>query len=197
MRLGRRRTLVLVAPVVVLLVSACNPSVSPPAYRPPTDRSLVSAAGLDPCPVAGKPAKGGLPHLTLHCLDGSSTVDLAGVKGPALVNLWYSTCGPCREEAPLLRTFYGKAKGKLVMLGVDVEPTPDGGLTFDANYGLKFPSVSDQHTDVPPKLKVPGYPVTYFLDATGKLTGTPHPGPFTSEAELAAAVQKNLGITVS
>lgn len=197
MRLGPRRTLALVAPLLVVLISACNPSMSPPAFRTATDPSLVSAAALDPCPVAGKPVKGGLPQLTVHCLDGTSTVDLAGVKGPALVNVWYSDCEPCQKEAPYLRQFYDKAKGKVLMLGIDIEPYADGGLKFDHLYGLHFASVNDQHNDVPPKLKVLGYPTSYFVDAAGKLTGTPHAGPFGSEAAIAAAVQKNLGVTVS
>jgi cytochrome c biogenesis protein CcmG/thiol:disulfide interchange protein DsbE len=184
------------APALLVLLAACNPSVSPPSYRPVQDLSKVSAAALDPCPTAGTPVTGGLPDLTLHCLDGKTTVDLAGVKGPALINVWYSTCPPCKKEAPYVEQFRTAAKGKVQVLGIDVEPYPDGGLTFAYNLGLKYPSVIDEHDTVRSKLKFATYPTSYFLDATGHLVGKPQIQPFGSVAEIKAAVKAHLGVTV-
>jgi cytochrome c biogenesis protein CcmG, thiol:disulfide interchange protein DsbE len=182
--------------VLLGLLAACNPSVTPPSYRPVKDLSKVSAAGLDPCPTAGKPVSGGLPHLTLHCLDGKSTLDLAGLKGPALINVWYSTCAPCKQEAGYVQQFHAAAKGTVQVLGIDVEPYPDDGLNFAYNLGLKYPSVIDEHDDVRGKLKFSTFPVSYFLDATGHLVGNPQIAPFTSVGEIKAAVKAHLGVTV-
>lgn len=193
----RRRLLgrALSAPLLLVLLAACNPS--PPSYRGVQDPSLVSAAKLEACPSAGKPVTGGLPHLTLHCLDGRSTVDLAGIKGPAVINIWYSTCPPCKAESPYLEQFRAAANGRVQVLGIDVEPYPDDGLRFVNNQHLHYASVIDEHETVRAKLKFQAYPTSYFLDATGHLVGNPQVVPFTSEAEVAAAVKAHLGVSVS
>jgi cytochrome c biogenesis protein CcmG/thiol:disulfide interchange protein DsbE len=191
-RLGRT----LAAPLLLALLAACNPSISPPSYRGVQDESRVTAAQLDPCPSVENAVSGGLPHLTLHCLDGSGTVDLAGLKGPALINLWYSTCPPCKKEAPYVEQFRTTAKGKVQVLGIDVEPYPDNGLQFAYDLHLHYPSVIDEHDTVRSKLKFATYPTSYFLDATGHLVGTPQIQPFGSVAEIKAAVKAHLGVTV-
>jgi thiol-disulfide isomerase/thioredoxin len=186
---------VLATPVLLVLLAACNPSISPPSARP-VDASKVTAAHLDPCPTAGKQVSGGLPHLTLPCLDGKGSVDLAGLRGPMLVNVWFSTCQPCQHEARFVEQLRVAAKGRVQVLGIDVEPKPDDGLDFAITYGLHYPSISDQHVVVQGKLGLQGFPSTYFVDATGHLTGQPQIGPFASYADLVAAVHRNLGVSV-
>jgi cytochrome c biogenesis protein CcmG/thiol:disulfide interchange protein DsbE len=192
----RRLGPALAAPLLLALLAACNPSFSPPSYRGVQDPSRVTAADLDPCPSAGKAVSDGLPHLTLHCLDGIGTVDLAGLKGPALINLWYSTCPPCKAESPYLEQFRTAAKGKVQVLGIDVEPYPDNGLQFAYDHNLHYPSVIDEHDTVRSKLKFTTYPTSYFLDATGHLVGNPQIQPFGSAADIKAAVKAHLGVTV-
>jgi cytochrome c biogenesis protein CcmG/thiol:disulfide interchange protein DsbE len=191
-RLGRA----LAAPLLLALLAACNPSISPPSYRPPADRSLITAAALESCPATGSAVSGGLPHLTLHCLDDSGTVDLAGLKGPAVINVWSSSCLPCRTESPALERYRKAAKGRVLVLGIDIDPYPDDGLTFARNQGLHYPSVVDEHLQVQGKLKVATLPMSFFLDAEGHLVGNPQIQPFGSESEVAAAVKAHLGVTV-
>ena len=57
----------------------------------------------------------------LECLDGSAGITLEALRGPAIVNVWGSWCGPCKEEMPLFVEFYAKAKDKVTLLGIDVE----------------------------------------------------------------------------
>ncbi|MDX6254768.1 MAG: hypothetical protein QOJ11_1102 [Frankiales bacterium] len=192
---ARRLVGALLAPLLLASLVACNPSVTPPSARP-VDASKVTAARLDPCPAAGKQVSGGLPHLTLPCLDGTGSVDLAGLRGPMLVNVWYSTCEPCQKEAKFVEQFWAAAKGKVQVLGIDVEPQPNEGLDFAIAYRLHYPSISDQHVVVQGKLGLQGFPSTYFVDATGHLTGQPQIGPFTTYADLVAAVHRNLGVSV-
>jgi thiol-disulfide isomerase/thioredoxin len=178
----------------VALVAGCN--VSPPSFRMPSP-DVVAQAGLDPCPTSGPAVSGGLPKVTLRCLDGRSKVNLAGLRGPAIVNFWYSACPPCGQEAKYLGEFAASAKGKVTVLGIDSEPYPDPALHFEADRGLHYPSVSDQHLVMGAKLKVGYFPTTYFLDAAGHLAGKPFVAAFASSAQVAQEVKAHLGVSVS
>jgi thiol-disulfide isomerase/thioredoxin len=194
--LGSQARRALTAALFLALASACNPSIGAPGYNAVKDPSLVTAAALAPCPTTGQPVTGGLPKITLHCLDGNGTVDLAGVRGPALINVWASNCGPCIKEAPAIERFREAAKGKVLVLGIDSEPFPDDGLSFARKVGLHYASVIDEHTDVNGKLKLVGYPTSYFLDAAGHLIGPAQSGAFGSIAAIKAAVKAHLGVSV-
>lgn len=186
-----RRARVLVAPLLLVLLAACGPR-----QARPVDASKVAAAHLDPCPAAANRIAGGLPHVTLPCLDGKGSVDLAGLRGPMLVNVWFSACQPCQKEAPLVQQFDAAAKGRVAVLGVDAEPYPNDGLDFAISYRLSYPSVSDQHLEAQTKLGVQGFPSTYFVDAAGHLVGPPQIGPFLTYAALVAAVKSHFDISV-
>src|SRR4051794_7086643 len=103
---------------VLVLLAGCHPSISPPSFNTP-DASLVTQARLAPCPATGSPAKKGLPKVTLHCLGAGPKVNLAGLRGPAIVNAWYSACEPCQKEARYLAQFAAKAGSKVLIVGVD------------------------------------------------------------------------------
>ncbi|BEP12868.1 TlpA disulfide reductase family protein [Acidothermaceae bacterium B102] len=180
----------LVVPALVVLLAGCNPSLTPPQLRLP-DPSLVTQAALATCPVSGPSVEGGLPKVTLHCLGDGPSVDLAGVRGPAIVNAWYSNCPPCKTEAPILAKFQTAAQGKVLLLGVDSEAYPDPGLTFAYDYGLHFAMLTDQHSD----FVVGHFPSTYFVDAAGKVVGAPL-SPIDSLQQLKDAVRTRLGVTI-
>lgn len=180
-----------VAPALVALLAGCHPSLTPPSYNTP-DPSLVNQAALASCPTsAGPKVPDSLPKVTLHCMGAGPSVDLAGLRGPAVVNAWYSACSPCATEAPILAKFDAEAKGKVLVVGVDSETNPDFGLKFIHDYGLHFAMLTDQHTD----FVVGHFPSTYFLDAAGKVVGAPL-SPIASLQQLKDAVRTRLGVTV-
>jgi cytochrome c biogenesis protein CcmG, thiol:disulfide interchange protein DsbE len=188
-RVGRRFAAVAAS---LGLAAGCTAS---PAARP-VDPSLVNQAKLVACPTTGNAVKGGLPKLTLPCLDGTHKVNLAALRGPAIVNVWYSTCDPCLQESGYLEQFRTAAAGKVAVIGIDTEPYPNPGLQFEIKQNVHYASLSDQHDQARSKLKVVGFPTTYFVDAAGHLVGSPH-GPFYSLSEVKAAVKAHLGIAVS
>src|SRR5262245_24010299 len=86
----------------VLALTACSAGdlPSPPGEAKvdvdtPALRALKSRTSVEPC-SPGDRAGGGLPELTLSCLGGGRDVDLDTLRGPMVVNLWASNCGPCR-----------------------------------------------------------------------------------------------------
>jgi len=98
---------VLVA-AALLLLTACSPSST---Y---VKGEVVSCESISQDPTF----TGGVE---LECLDGKEGAQLGGLRGPMVVNVWGSWCGPCKEEMPVLRAFYEKAKDKVQLIGVDVE----------------------------------------------------------------------------
>jgi hypothetical protein len=96
-----------------------------------TLRQLRSAAGIEPCPrTEPRPGvAGGLPDIALPCLGGGRDVNLAGLRGPMVVNLWASWCEPCREELPVLQEYAERARRQVRVLGVDFEDTGRGSAT--------------------------------------------------------------------
>ena len=94
--------------IALLLLTACSPTSS---Y---VKGEVVSCESI----AQDKSVTGGV---TMDCLDRSEGAQLGALRGPMVINVWGSWCGPCKEEMPYLRSFYDKAKGKVALIGVDVE----------------------------------------------------------------------------
>ena len=131
----------------------------------------------------------------LDCLDGSPGIILEALRGPAVVNVWGSWCGPCKEEMPYLVDFYSKAKDKLVLLGIDVEEAQvSDGRHFVETRGITWPNLYDPDGRTSGVLGM-GVPITYFVDAQG-VTVYKRIGVITSTQELEDLTQKYLGISI-
>ena len=131
----------------------------------------------------------------LECLDGSAGITLEALRGPAVVNVWGSWCGPCKEEIPFFVDFYSKAKGKLTLLGIDVEEAKvSDGRHFVETRGITWPNLYDPDGRTASTLGM-GVPITYFVDAQG-VTVYKKIGVITSVQELEALTEKYLGIKV-
>ena len=131
----------------------------------------------------------------LKCLDGSAGITLEALRGPAVVNVWGSWCGPCQDEIPLFVDFYGKAKDKLVLLGIDVEEAQVAdGRHFVETHGITWPNLYDPDGRTASALGM-GVPITYFVDAKGE-TLYKKIGVITSVQEIEMLTEKYLGIKV-
>jgi thiol-disulfide isomerase/thioredoxin len=112
-----------------------------------------------------------------------------------IVNVWGSWCGPCREEIPILRSFYEKAKGKVSLIGVDVEEANfDDGRTFVERNGILWPNLYDPDGRSREYFGL-GVPVTWFIAADGSVAGKKI-GAFKDLAELITLTDKYLGVRV-
>jgi cytochrome c biogenesis protein CcmG/thiol:disulfide interchange protein DsbE len=169
----------------------------------PALRRQKAAAGVEPCPRTDADAtvrEGGLPAVTLPCLGGGRPVHLAGLPGePAVVNLWASWCTPCREELPVLQRFHERARGKVLMLGVDFEDTrPGAALQLLEETGVTYPQVADLDKAIDQGdggLGRHPLPLTVLVDATGQVVAK-LPMQVTSVEQLAGLVRQHLGVTV-
>lgn len=131
----------------------------------------------------------------VDCLDGSSEISLTSLRGPMVVNVWGSWCAPCVEEIPILRSFYEKSKGKVELVGVDVEEaSAEDGRKYVVNNGITWPNLIDTQGNSR-KFFGMGVPVTWFIDAEGRAVHKKI-GIFKSEAEIIVLTSKYLGVDI-
>jgi thiol-disulfide isomerase/thioredoxin len=168
--------------VALVFVSGCTTTPSEISKGELVDCSTLSA---DPS-VTGT---------QLDCLDGSAGIVIEALRGPAIVNVWGSWCGPCQDEIPLFVDFYSRAKDKLVLLGIDVEEAQIGdGRHFVETRGITWPNLYDPDGRTASSLGM-GVPITYFVDAQG-VTVYKKIGVISSVEELEELTQKYLGISI-
>jgi cytochrome c biogenesis protein CcmG/thiol:disulfide interchange protein DsbE len=136
------------------------------------------------------------PAFTLERLDGKGELDLASLRGKAVVlNFWASWCGPCKDETPLLQEAWKRWEGKdVVFVGIDVKDFRGDAKDFLARYGVTYPNVYDGKGSTVGRYGVTGFPETYFIDASGKVRYR-IAGPVEDEAELDAGIERALAPT--
>ncbi|KAK3584280.1 hypothetical protein CHS0354_035361 [Potamilus streckersoni] len=102
-----------------------------------------------PTSFIGKPA----PNFELKDLNGKS-IRLSDYAGKAVIlNFWASWCVPCREEAPLLESFWQNYQTKnTVVLGIASNDKPESVQKFIHEFRLTFPTVLDTEKGCIPML---------------------------------------------
>lgn len=113
------------------------------------------------------------PTFTLNDTLGHP-VTLAQLHGkPVVLNFWSTTCAPCQSETPLLQRTYQQYRGAgLVILGISESDPVDSVVKFGTDYALTYPLLPDLNLSVNHVYGVTGLPVTYFIDAQGKIRDT-------------------------
>ena len=109
---------------------------------------------------------------------------------PVVVNKWASWCGPCRLEFPLFRNEAEKRKGKVVFIGVNSNDNRKDAEDFLKQEPVPFKHFSDPKLEIAARFNaVQAFPSTAFYDSKGKLAFV-HQGPYTSEKDLAEAIDR-------
>jgi thiol-disulfide isomerase/thioredoxin len=165
-----------------LLLAGCSQSTT----ALPGDGVVVDCSSIQSIET-GKKA------IPLDCLDESSVIDLASIKGPALVNVWGSWCGPCKDEMPIFVDFYSKHSQSVDLIGISVEEADiQDARDFVQAYGMTWPNLYDA-TGVTRATLGMGVPITLFIDENGEITYRKI-GVVTTIEELEIATEKYLGV---
>ena len=168
-------------------------SAAPMSSATPDLVAARKAAGIADCaPGNGAtPVSGGLPDVALSCLGGGTSVRLASLRGPMLVNLWAQWCEPCRSEATYLASF-AAGQAKVAVLGIDYsDPQTSLAIEFAKETGMTYPHLVDQENTLKGPLGVTGIPYTFLIDAHGRIVAR-HPGQFVSLQNVQQWVDKGL-----
>ena len=192
-----------IAAVLLTVLTACSTHPS----RSYGDKTLTIPApdlvaskkqsDIPNCPRSGAGSiSGGLPSVTVPCLGGGRPVDLAGLRGPLIVNFWASWCGSCRDEMPALAA-YAKSQSSVQVLGVDfLDTQPGAALDLAKRSNVAYPLVADPKGALDrasPLPHISAMPMTVFVDAQGKVSHIEY-AVFTSKQDVADAARKYLGV---
>ena len=155
----------------------------------------TDVATLDPSlkpPTIGtnRPLKGeALPAIDVTTADGStlSTSDLLGQ--PLVINVWGSTCGPCKKELPDFAAAHLVYGDRVRFVGVDYLPPSTLEEEFARSRGVQYELLYDATGEFVNTMQISAFPVTLFVTADGtivKQTGQLDQAKLTSiiESEL-------------
>jgi thiol-disulfide isomerase/thioredoxin len=182
------------------LVAGCTADAAQPRRQGAADSPASPAAYVLPeCPrlPAAKPVDGGLPDLTLPCLGGGRSVDLADLRGtPMVLNVWAAWCANCDREMPLFAAAMAQAGDRVRFFGVHYKAAEKYGEQSAADFGVPFPSVHDEDGDkVARALRATAPPQTLFVTADGRIAGR-EVGEIRSQQELDRLVEHYLGVAL-
>jgi peroxiredoxin len=132
--------------------------------------AIVLACGLAVPAAAIEP----FPDFTLKDLHGRA-VSLSQFRGKVVIlNLWMTTCPPCKKEMPMLQQLQKKyANQGVVVVGISADEKANTAASFARTLGVTYPllihpalmiSESEQQ-----KFGLLGLPTTYILDKTGSV----------------------------
>jgi thiol-disulfide isomerase/thioredoxin len=138
--------------------------------------ALLAAVVLSAATVAGvvgyrhfaAPAESATT-IELARLDGPGTTRLADWHGkPVVVNFFASWCPSCLAEMPAFERASHDYAGRVVILGVDTQDSPQDGLRLARQLGITYPLLADtSHADLYASLQGQGMPVTAFIRRDG------------------------------
>lgn len=119
----------------------------------------------------GEPA----PDFTLPDVHGRP-VRLSSFRGrPVVLTFFASWCVPCEEELPVLEAVRREHGGRLGVVAVSYEDFADDARRFVQRLGITYPALLEDPTSNPvaERYGVHGIPVTFFLDAGGRIATEP------------------------
>lgn len=110
------------------------------------------------------------PDFVLRSASGGN-IRLSEYQGQAVVlGFWARWCGDCRQAMQALDGLYDKyQRAGLVLLGIDVDDSPEQTLSMARSLGLTFPVLVDDQKIVSSLYKVKSMPLIVLIDRAGQV----------------------------
>ncbi len=135
--------------------------------------------------VTGDP----LPDAIVQNLAGDDISVASLIGQPMVINVWYSTCVPCKKELPAFAAVYTQYGDRVRFIGIDALPASEHEEAFARDKGVQYELLYDGNGEFVNGAGVAAFPVTLFVDANGRIvrqTGQ------LDEAQLIAFIESDL-----
>jgi cytochrome c biogenesis protein CcmG, thiol:disulfide interchange protein DsbE len=111
------------------------------------------------------------PVFSAPLLNGEGDFNLSDVRGqPSVLNFWASWCGPCRDEAPMLKKAQRLYGDEIALIGVNTRDSQSEALTFVEEEEIgELTHVVDEGARLYDDYGLTGQPETFFLDSDGRV----------------------------
>jgi thiol-disulfide isomerase/thioredoxin len=134
----------------------------------------LGVAALKAAPPAVLHAGAAAPAFSLPRLGGGTPVALSSLRGsPVIVNFFASWCPDCRSELAAIGSVAAQNSGRVAVIGVD---SNDGNGAAAAKLltaaHASYPVGVDTSAQVASKYLLTALPVTYFVNAQGRIVGS-------------------------
>ncbi|ALX49020.1 redoxin domain-containing protein [Lentibacillus amyloliquefaciens] len=110
------------------------------------------------------------PDFQLETLDGEQ-VALSDYRGRrVMVNFWATWCPPCRAEMPDMQSFYEDKDVEILAINLTgTESSREGVTDFTNEFGLTFPILMDEDTQVANEYQIQPIPSSFMIDSNGRI----------------------------
>ena len=112
-----------------------------------------------------------LPAIKLENVDGQEISTQSLLNKPLIINVWYSTCEPCRRELPALANADMQYRNLVRFVGVNIKDSATVAREFAAQYGVEFELLLDKNGLFISQLGIVTAPVTLAIDQEGVIVG--------------------------
>lgn len=116
-----------------------------------------------------------LRDVELTDVDGD-TVRLDQYLGaPLVINVWFSSCDPCRRELPDFAEVHAELGDRVQFVGIDPMDDVETMLRFAQERGVTYDLLLDERQEFVDAAEIAFFPVTLFVDEAGVVvhqTGT-------------------------
>ncbi len=145
-----------------------EPAGPEPTEGPAAGEAVVSYESDAP---EGREAGQQLPDFTLPCYDGTE-FRLAEQRGKiTFINLWATSCTPCKHELPYFSDLYKAHEGDVAMLVVHSSMVMDDPSEYLADKGYAMPFATDDDDDTVAEIvgNTGTFPQTIVLNRRGEV----------------------------
>ena len=142
-------------------------------------------------PAGGKLMEKPAPDFTLPVVangDAGARMQLTALRDKIVIlDFWASWCGPCAVQAPILDRIARRHADDLVVLGINVDDSPEIAMRYAKQKGLSYPILMDEAGQAQGNYGANSLPTIVLIDKQGNIVSFVQ-GVF-REAQLERAIR--------
>jgi thiol-disulfide isomerase/thioredoxin len=110
-----------------------------------------------------------LPTVDVQTLQGDNVSTATLLGHPMVINVWGSTCVPCKKELPYFAKVHAQYGDKVRFVGIDYLGPSSDEEKFARDKGVQYELFYDGNGEFISKVGISTFPVTLFVKADGTI----------------------------